>query len=73
MRRVISLIPLAAIMAISACQTIKGAGQDIETAGHTLFPPGQTPGQTYSSQPSGVYDPGTNPVIEIQPFDGGGY
>ncbi|MFT3690087.1 entericidin A/B family lipoprotein [Paenirhodobacter sp.] len=30
------LFPLLALAALSACETVKGAGQDIQSAGHAV-------------------------------------
>ena len=36
MRKVIILAALAASLAISACNTVKGAGEDVSSAGHAV-------------------------------------
>lgn len=36
MKRITILAPLLALMALSACQTMQGAGRDISTAGQSL-------------------------------------
>ena len=36
MRRSFALIPLIALLAVSACETVKGAGKDVSTAGHVI-------------------------------------
>lgn len=44
MRQLISFLPLLALMAVSACETVKGAGRDLETAGQAMAQP-------YGNQP----------------------
>lgn len=55
MRRLISLTPLLAVLAISACETIQGAGRDMQSAGQILTEQGyntQTQlGQTPAAPP----------------------
>ncbi|WP_134678746.1 entericidin A/B family lipoprotein [Paracoccus ravus] len=36
MRRFIPLAPILAVMALSACETMQGAGRDMQTAGALL-------------------------------------
>ena len=33
MRRSYALLPLLALLAVTACETVKGAGRDMQTAG----------------------------------------
>lgn len=74
MRRPYHLAPLMAVMALAACQTLQGAGRDIETAGMMLTgqqPPaydGQTgPAQDYSVQdPYASQDP-FGPIVQVTP------
>lgn len=62
------LAPLIAVVALAACQTLQGAGRDIETAGLMLT--GQQP-PSYGSQPSApqnyqVQDPYA-PIVQVTP------
>lgn len=36
MTRLSHLLPLLALVALTACETVKGAGRDLETAGESL-------------------------------------
>ena len=36
MHRTLPLLALAALLATSACETVKGAGRDVSAAGHTV-------------------------------------
>lgn len=36
MRRILQLTPLLAMLALAACQTMQGAGRDMQTAGQAL-------------------------------------
>ncbi|MDS9466124.1 entericidin A/B family lipoprotein [Paracoccus sp. MBLB3053] len=36
MRRIIQFAPLLGLMAVSACETIQGAGRDLQTAGQAI-------------------------------------
>ncbi len=36
MTRPIALLPLLALLAVAACETVEGAGRDLETAGETI-------------------------------------
>lgn len=36
MRRLIRLTPLLALMALGACETVQGAGRDMQTAGQVV-------------------------------------
>ncbi|AGT09830.1 entericidin A/B family lipoprotein [Paracoccus aminophilus] len=36
MRRLLNLTPLLLLMAVAACETVQGAGRDIQDAGHTI-------------------------------------
>lgn len=69
MPRLISLLPLLALMAVSACETMKGAGRDIETAGQFVTKPYN---DAYGIDPTGGGAPGQI-MIDPQPYDGGPY
>lgn len=62
--RIIMLVPLLAITALSACETVQGAGRDMQTAGRMITE------QSYSNSPTAaaaqpqVRDPYATP----QPF-----
>lgn len=36
MKRFIALVPVLALMALAACETMQGAGRDISTAGDAI-------------------------------------
>lgn len=36
MRKIIKLSPILALMALAACQTVQGAGRDLQTAGEVV-------------------------------------
>ena len=36
MRRPYALLPLIALLAVTACETVKGAGRDMQSAGATV-------------------------------------
>lgn len=62
MRRLISLAPLLAVMAISACETIQGAGRDMQSAGQLLTEQG------YNTQTQMGQTPATQPPAPVSPY-----
>lgn len=58
MGRILQFAPLIGVMALSACETMQGAGRDMQSAGavlteqsvNTQSQMGQTPGQPYTAQ-----------------------
>ncbi len=36
MRKIIKLSPILALMALAACETVQGAGRDLQTAGQVV-------------------------------------
>ncbi len=69
MPRLITLLPLLALMAVSACETMKGAGRDIENAGQIITKPYN---DAYGIQNGGGGAPGQI-MIDPQPYDPGAY
>lgn len=59
MRRLFYFAPLLAIMAVSACETIQGAGRDMQTAGQMITQQSYSGGAVQSVQPA-VSDPFAN-------------
>lgn len=60
MLRISYLAPLLAVVALTACETVQGAGRDMQTAGQMISQQG------YSNSPQaaaggGVQDPFANP------------
>lgn len=61
--RIIMLVPLLAITALSACETVQGAGRDMQTAGRMIAE------QSYSTSPGAVAQPQVrDPYAAPQPF-----
>ena len=61
--RIIMLAPLLAITALSACETVQGAGRDMQTAGRMIAE------QSYSSAPPAAAQPQvTDPYASPQQF-----
>lgn len=61
MRHLIRLAPLAGLIALAACETVQGAGRDMQSAGQVLTQQGyqaQTQlGQTPAAPPGGSVAP----------------
>ena len=57
MRRLISLAPLLVVMAVSACETVQGAGRDMQSAGQILTEQG------YNTQTQMGQTPATPPAV----------
>ncbi len=36
MRKITLIFPMLAVLALAACQTVQGAGRDLQTAGQTI-------------------------------------
>lgn len=60
--RIIMLAPLLAITALSACETVQGAGRDMQTAGRMINE------QSFSTSPSAAQPQVTDPYASPQPF-----
>lgn len=59
MFRTTTLLPLIALMALGACNTFAGAGQDLQNAGWALRTEAQRAGTPNGAQP---VNPAPNPV-----------
>lgn len=62
MRHIIRLAPLAGLIAISACETIQGAGRDMQSAGQVLTQQG------YQAQTQMGQTPAAPPVGGVSPY-----
>ncbi|MTH76167.1 entericidin A/B family lipoprotein [Paracoccus aestuariivivens] len=51
MRRLLPLAPVLAVMALSACETMQGAGRDMQTAGALLTDQAATSQTQMGQQP----------------------
>ncbi|MBD9525692.1 MULTISPECIES: entericidin A/B family lipoprotein [Paracoccus] len=51
MRRILHLAPILAVMAVSACETMQGAGRDMQTAGALLTDQAATSQTQMGQQP----------------------
>lgn len=60
MRRLISLIPLLVVMAVSACETIQGAGRDMQSAGQILTEQGYNTQTQLGQTPAAAPPAGAN-------------
>lgn len=62
MRRISYLAPLAAVIALTACETIQGAGRDMQTAGQMITQQGasNSPQAYQGGQQPAVTDPFAN-------------
>lgn len=59
MRRLFYFLPILAVMAVSACETIQGAGRDMQTAGQMITQQSYSGGAVQPVQPA-VSDPFAN-------------
>lgn len=68
MRRISYLAPLMALVALTACETIQGAGRDMQTAGQMITQ------QNYSNSSPAYQAGGTGPQATVtDPFANGGF
>ena len=51
MRRLISLAPVLAVLAVAACETVQGAGRDLQTAGKMITQQGYQSQSQMGQQP----------------------
>ncbi|MTH64441.1 entericidin A/B family lipoprotein [Paracoccus shanxieyensis] len=78
MGRMLQFAPLIGLMAVSACETMQGAGRDMQSAGallteqsaNTQTQMGQTPGQPYVA-PGGAAYGATGTAAPYSPGPGG--
>lgn len=67
MRRISYLAPLVGLVALTACETIQGAGRDMQTAGQMITQQG------YSNSPQSYQGTQQQPAVSDPFATGGGF
>lgn len=67
MRRISYMAPLLALVALTACETVQGAGRDMQTAGQMITQQG------YSTSPQSYQGTPQQPAVTDPFATGGGF